>query len=204
MDDVSASRGSGGGTLTVGALIAALSIFDFFIFAIPILVLAALFNPLIVFGIAAVVLFVISIAACNWVDRKWDAWIVGTRFEAKMQKVRSGKRARRPIEWIKRGSDLWFGLAAALLERDPSHRTLPAHHRTSYRGAPDRRRLRRLLALPRGHVLALRVRGRRHHPSHLSGRRSVSARQIALIEAGAVTRVGAGCRSGLANGRRRR
>jgi hypothetical protein len=116
MDDVSASRGSGGGTLTVGALIAALSIFDFFIFAIPILVLAALFNPLIVFGIAAVVLFVISIAACNWVDRKWDAWIVGTRFEAKMQKVRSGKRARRPIEWIKRGSDLWFGLAAALLD----------------------------------------------------------------------------------------
>jgi len=32
-----------------------------------------------------------------------------------MQKVRSGKRARRPIEWMNRGSNLWFGLAAALL-----------------------------------------------------------------------------------------
>ena len=103
MEDLSADRGGRRENIVVGTLIATLSIFDTLIFGLPILVLAAWFNALVVFGIAFAVLLVVNVASCNWVDRKWDAWVVGTRFEAKMQKVRAGKRARRPIEWMSRG-----------------------------------------------------------------------------------------------------
>jgi hypothetical protein len=40
---------------------------------------------------------------------------VGTSFEQRLDKVRNGKRARRPVELIGRGSPFWFGLAAVLL-----------------------------------------------------------------------------------------
>ena len=70
---------------------------------------------MIVFIIGAVVVSVINVAACSWVDREWNVWITGTRFEERMQKVRVGKRPRRPVEWIGRGSNFWFALAAMLL-----------------------------------------------------------------------------------------
>ncbi len=61
------------------------------------------------------VVTMLNLAACNWVERQWDTWIVGSKFEERLQKVRASKRARRPVEWIGRGSDVWFFLAAALL-----------------------------------------------------------------------------------------
>jgi hypothetical protein len=66
---------------------------DAFLFGLPILVLAAWFNALVVFGIAFAVLLVINVASCNWVDRKWDAWVVGTPFRSEDAKVRAGERA---------------------------------------------------------------------------------------------------------------
>jgi hypothetical protein len=48
------------------------------------LVLAAEFQPLVVFIVAAIVALA-NIAACGWVDRQWDVWIAGTRFETRMQ-----------------------------------------------------------------------------------------------------------------------
>ena len=56
------------------------------------------------------------VRAMTWIDRNWDVWIAGTRFEARMQKVRRGKRAQRPTEWINRGSDRGFATATALLD----------------------------------------------------------------------------------------
>jgi hypothetical protein len=112
---VTNERGSKSGTALVATLVGILSIFDALIIGLPTLALAAWFNPLIVFVVVGVIVTVINIVACNWVDRKWEAWIVGSRFETKMQQIRSVKRARHPIEWINRGSAVWFGLAAALL-----------------------------------------------------------------------------------------
>jgi hypothetical protein len=109
-------RGSKTGAVAVGALIGALSIFAVLFFALPILILAMNFNPLIVFVGAVVMLIPINLWACHWIDRDWDVWIAGTRFEARMQKVRRGKRAQRPAEWITRGSDRGFALATALLD----------------------------------------------------------------------------------------
>ncbi len=112
-----AARGRGRtGAVAVGALIGALSIFAALIFAVPILILAMNFNALIVFAVAFVMLILINLWACNWIDRNWDQWIAGTRFEVRMQKVRNGKRAKRPTDWINRGSDRGFALATALLD----------------------------------------------------------------------------------------
>jgi hypothetical protein len=99
----------------VGALIAIWTFFDALIIGLPTLFLSAWFNALVVFLVVAVVVTLVNVAACQWVDTRWDTWIAGTRFDDRMQKVRSGKRARRPVEWIGRGSDFWFGLAAVVL-----------------------------------------------------------------------------------------
>ena len=86
-------------------------------FGVTITVLAALFNALIVWIVAAVVLSMINIWACSWLDRQWDVWIAGSgkRLEKKLQKMRSGKMLKRPVEWVQRGSDFWFTLAAVVI-----------------------------------------------------------------------------------------
>ena len=114
-EDIAPNRGTKTGTVAVGTVIAILSIFDALIFGLPTLLLALYFNPLAVFVVALAILVLVNVWACTWIDRKWDAWIVGTRFETRMQKVRTGKRAKRPTDWIQRGSNLWFAFAAVLL-----------------------------------------------------------------------------------------
>jgi hypothetical protein len=102
-------------TAAIGAVIAIYTFFDALLVGLPILLLAAWLNPLVVFVAAFALVTVLDLAACRWVDRQWDAWVGGTRFETRMEKVRTGKRARRPVAWIEDGSDAWFGFAAALL-----------------------------------------------------------------------------------------
>ena len=104
-----------GRSATIATAIAVFTFFDALLIGIPVMLLAAWFNPLIVWGVATGMLIWINAAACGWVDRQWEVWIVGTRFEERLQKMRDSKRAHKPVEWINRGSDAWFGLAAALL-----------------------------------------------------------------------------------------
>jgi hypothetical protein len=105
----------GGRAGAVGLLVAIWSTFDAILIGLPILGLAAALRPVPVFIVASVVVTLVNIAACSWVDRQWESWVEGTRFESRMQRIRSGKRARRPVEWISRGSVFWFALAAMLL-----------------------------------------------------------------------------------------
>ena len=58
--------------------------FDGLIIGIPVMVLAAWFRPLVVWGVASGVLVWVNAAACGWVDRKWDTWIAGTGFERRI------------------------------------------------------------------------------------------------------------------------
>ena len=99
----------------IGALVAIYTFFDSRLIGVPILGLAAWLNPLFVAVVAFVVVTLLNIAACSWVEPQWDVWLSGSKFETRLQKVRESKRARRPVEWIGRGSDVWFFLAAALL-----------------------------------------------------------------------------------------
>jgi hypothetical protein len=56
--------------------------------------LAAWNKPVVVFVVSFAVLIVLDLAACSWIERKWDAWVAGSRVEARSQKkIRSGKRA---------------------------------------------------------------------------------------------------------------
>lgn len=115
MAEVGAERGSKTGTVVVGTLILIMMVFDAILFGLPIMGLAAWNRTLVVFVVSFAVLVALNIAACSWIERKWDAWVAGSRVEARLQKIRDGKRAQRPIGWMNRGSDWWFGIAAAML-----------------------------------------------------------------------------------------
>jgi len=108
-------RESGKRLAGLGSLVLAWTFFDGLILGVPILlVTTAIGLPLIVFAIGAVVWAVVNLGVCGWIEREWDAWIVGTRFETKLEKFRTKDRVQRPIEWIAHGSPILFALAAIL------------------------------------------------------------------------------------------
>jgi len=73
-------------------------------------------NPVIMFAVTAIVLLPLNVACCTWIMREWDGWIAGrgARIETRLQRMRSSRVMRHPVEWITDGSDGSFGLAAAL------------------------------------------------------------------------------------------
>ena len=80
------------------------------------LLLAAWGRALVVYVVAVVVLAVINLASCNWIQREWDRWMTGERtakYEAKLQKMREG-RMRRVVTGITEGSVGWYLLGAVL------------------------------------------------------------------------------------------
>jgi hypothetical protein len=113
------STGGAGRAARVGIVGTAIGIYayaDAIVLGPIVVVLAALLNPLIVFGVAAVLLFFVNLSMCNWIERQWNAWIVGreNRLERKLAKMRKSRVMRHPVRWITNGSDGWFALAAAL------------------------------------------------------------------------------------------
>jgi hypothetical protein len=107
----SAARAGIGGTI-----VAAFAFFDGVFLGAPIAVLAASFRPLVVYGLAVVAVVFIVTACCRWVDRRWDVWFSGNggRVEARLETMRASRLMRHPVAWIQRGSDRWYGLAAAV------------------------------------------------------------------------------------------
>jgi hypothetical protein len=99
-----------------GTLVAAFAFFDGVFLGAPIAVLAASFRPLVVYCVAVVAVFFIVAACCRWVDRRWDVWFSGngSRVEARLETMRESRLMRHPVAWIQRGSDRWYGLAAAV------------------------------------------------------------------------------------------
>ena len=82
-----------------------------------VVLLAVWLNAVVVFVAALIVLTVVNTACCKWIEGRWDGWIsskFGTRLERKLEKMRAGRVMRHPVAWITRGSDAWFGVAAAL------------------------------------------------------------------------------------------
>ena len=82
------------------------------------MILAAWVKPVVVFALAAAGLIFLNIACCTWLDDHWDGWVASgkaKRIERRIEKLRSGRLMRHPVEWIRRGSDVWFALAAAMV-----------------------------------------------------------------------------------------
>jgi hypothetical protein len=156
--NTSAGRGSKRRTVVIGALIGIFAVFDAIIIGLPILGLAAWLNPLVVFVVALISLVVINIAACTWVDRQWDAWIVGSRFEHKMQKIRIGQAGHTPDRLDEPRLGSLVRLGRRLPERGAGHRAVTAHQRTPVRRASHRGGVGGLLPLYGRDLLPLGVR----------------------------------------------
>jgi len=99
-----------------GTLVGAFAFFDGVFLGAPIALLAASFRPLVVYGAAVVAVVLIVTACCRWVDRRWDVFFSGngSRVEKRLETMRASRLMRHPVEWIERGSDRWYGLAAAV------------------------------------------------------------------------------------------
>ena len=113
----STHRGAGSArTGVAGAIVAAVAFFDGVFIGAPIALLAASFRPLLVYFVATVVVVLLVIGCCRWIDRRWDVWFSGngTRLEKRLEKMRASRLMAHPVAWIERGSVRWYALAAAV------------------------------------------------------------------------------------------
>jgi hypothetical protein len=101
----------------VGSFIAVYAVVDAWVLGIAVIVLADLFNAFVVLVLAAAAISMINIWACSWLDDEWDFWVAGPgkRFAKRLEKMRSGTRLRRPVAWVQRDSEVWFTLAAIVI-----------------------------------------------------------------------------------------
>jgi hypothetical protein len=100
----------------VGTIVAAVAFFDGVFIGAPIALLAASFRPSLVYVFATVVVVVLVIGCCRWVDRRWEDWFSGngTRIEKRLETMRASRLMAHPVAWTQRGSDRWYALAAAV------------------------------------------------------------------------------------------
>jgi hypothetical protein len=99
----------------IGTLIGVYALIDLPV-GIAIMLLAWWGRALLVWAVAAALLFIINIAACGWIQREWDRWMSGSRaarFEARLQKWREG-RLRRVVNGVTGGSVGWFILSSVI------------------------------------------------------------------------------------------
>ena len=108
--------GTAARTGIAGTLVAGFAFFDGVFLGAPIALLAASFRPLVVYALAVLTIIFIVTACCKWVDRRWDVFFSGNggRVESRLETMRGSKLMRHPVAWIQRGSDRWYGLAAAV------------------------------------------------------------------------------------------
>ena len=103
-------------TTVMGTLVVIYGMFDTLLMGVPIVLLAAWLNPLVVFVVAGIGVTAADGLCCTWLDREWDRWFAGSgrRLEAKLEHVRTGRLLRHPVDWIEHGSDGKFALGAAI------------------------------------------------------------------------------------------
>ncbi len=108
---------SGTSTAVVGGAIAVYAVFDTLIVGLPTLVLAATYDSLRVFAVAALAIVLLNVACCTWVDEHWAAWVTGSgaRVEKRLQKMRTRTSLQKPIGWIEEGTVARYVLAAAIV-----------------------------------------------------------------------------------------
>src|SRR5512132_193337 len=118
MDSRSSTERVGGAARTsvIGTVVGALAFFDGVFLGAPIALLAATFRPALVYAVATVVVILLVIACCSWVDRRWDDWFSGhgTRIETRLEAMRASRLMSHPVAWIQNGSDRWYAFAAAV------------------------------------------------------------------------------------------
>ena len=155
----------------LGSAIGLYAVFDTLILGLPILVLAVRFNPLAVFGIAVLSVFLLNVACCTWVDANWGLFAAGPggRVEARIQKLRARKSLEKPIGWITNGSAAELRARSGGDQRDPRRGDGARRDRFAGRGAAHPHCVAHLRVAVLGGLLLLRIcTGKGHRPA-LSG-----------------------------------
>jgi hypothetical protein len=101
----------------VGGVVIGIAFFDGVFLGAPIAILAAAFEPsvLYVYAGATVCVVLVVIFCCTWLDGRWELWLAGNgRLEERLESMRTSRLMRRPVEWIHSGSDRRYALAAAV------------------------------------------------------------------------------------------
>jgi hypothetical protein len=83
---------------------------------IPTLVVSATRQPLPAFLVGAIVVLIVNVAACSWIDRQWTEWSSGSsRVADRLERLRSGEgRAARIAAWMQRSSEAWLAVGSAI------------------------------------------------------------------------------------------
>jgi hypothetical protein len=118
MDSRSSTERIGGAARSsvIGTVVGAFAFFDGVFLGAPIAALAATFRPALVYAVATVVVILLVIACCSWVDRRWDEWFSGhgKRIERRLETMRASRLMSHPVAWIQSGSDRGYAFAAAV------------------------------------------------------------------------------------------
>ena len=115
MDDQEANLG--GHPSAAAALILGYWLADGYVIGLPVAVLAATWNPVLVFLAGVAVVISINLAACRWINTAWSAWAngaSGARMERQLGKLRGTRLGGATTRWISSDSDARFAAAAAL------------------------------------------------------------------------------------------
>jgi hypothetical protein len=136
MDDQQANIGSNASVAATA--IVAYWLADGYVIGLPVAALAAVWNPLIVFLAALILVISINLAACRWINTAWSSWASGTsgaRIERQLDKLRPTRVGETATRWIASDSNVRYSAAAALtcaivavtLGRSVGGRPLSAH-----------------------------------------------------------------------------
>lgn len=100
----------------VGTVVVAVAFFDGVFVGAPVAILMAALGSILVYAAATTAVACVVIVCCVWLDRRWDDWLsgTGTRMETALEKMRANRLMRRPMAWIRDGTDRRYALAAAV------------------------------------------------------------------------------------------
>ena len=98
----------------IGGAVTAYALLDAYVLGPVVIELSAWFDPFVVFGVAAAVLTLVNVACCSWLERRGDNGKPG-RLEARLERLGSSRLMRRPVDWVTRGSSVWFVLGAVIV-----------------------------------------------------------------------------------------
>ena len=109
-------RGGTARSAVMSAVVVAVGFFDGVFVGAPTAIAAAAFRPVPVYCVAVIAVALVVIACCRWLEGRWDEWLAGkgSRVKARLESMRESRLMRHPVEWIDRGSDRWYAVAAAV------------------------------------------------------------------------------------------
>ena len=103
-------------TGAAGTIVVGFAFFDSVFLGAPIALLAASFGTPLVYLAATVLVVLVVIGSCRWLDRRWDDWFSGngSRIQDRLEGMRNSRLLAHPVAWIQSGSDRGYAFAAAV------------------------------------------------------------------------------------------